>query len=55
MRIAVLGAGEMGKTHLSAYAMDDRVEIVGVASRTGSSARALAKMHDIGSTTDPMK
>jgi predicted dehydrogenase len=55
MRIAVLGAGEMGKTHLAAYARDDRVEIAGVASRTGSSARALAKLYDIGSSTDPMR
>lgn len=45
----------MGRAHLSAYARDDRVEIVGVASRTSSSARALANEFDIESSTDPMK
>jgi UDP-N-acetylglucosamine 3-dehydrogenase len=55
MRIAVLGAGEMGKAHLSAYSRDDRVEIVGVASRTRSSARALANLFEIEGSTDPMR
>lgn len=45
----------MGRAHLSAYAKDDRVEIAGVASRTSSSARALANEFDIESSTDAMK
>jgi predicted dehydrogenase len=55
MKIAVLGAGEMGKAHLSAYSKDDRVEIAGVASRTRSTARALANMFEIEGSNDPMR
>jgi UDP-N-acetylglucosamine 3-dehydrogenase len=55
MKIAVLGAGEMGKAHLSAYASDERVEIAGVASRTSSTAKGVANMFEIDSSTDPMK
>ena len=46
MRIAILGAGEMGSAHASAYARfgtREGVEIAGVVSRKETKARALAK------------
>jgi predicted dehydrogenase len=43
LKLIVVGAGKMGKAHATAFAGIPNVEIVGIASRGGSSAKALAK------------
>ena len=57
MRIAVLGAGEMGTAHALAYAgfrKKEGVQIAGIVSRTGGRARELAKRVKAPALTDPM-
>jgi len=58
LRLAVLGAGEMGTTHANAYALIGRkepVEIAGIVSRTATKARRLAKQVHAPWFTDPQK
>ncbi len=46
MRIGIIGAGNMGRTHASYYAQMDNVEIAGVVGKTGENARRLsASLH----------
>src|SRR3990170_6765718 len=57
MRIAGLGAGEMGTAHALAYAgfrKKEGVQIAGIVSRTGGRARELAKRVKAPALTDPM-
>src|SRR3990172_4163188 len=57
MRIAVVGAGEMGTAHALAYAgfrKKEGVQIAGIVSRTGGRARELAKRVKAPALTDPM-
>ncbi len=57
MRIAVLGAGEMGTAHALAYAgfrKKEDVEIAGIMSRTPRRARELARRVKAPAFTDPM-
>jgi UDP-N-acetylglucosamine 3-dehydrogenase len=58
MRLAILGAGEMGTTHASAYARfrrTEHVELAGIVSRSASKARGLAKRVQAPWFTDPSK
>lgn len=42
MKLGIIGAGNMGRTHASYYSKMDDVEIAGVVSRTGKGAKKLA-------------
>jgi len=58
MRLAILGAGEMGATHAGAYARfgkKEHAEIAAIVSRSGTKARALAKRVNAPWFTDPQK
>src|SRR2546426_3212480 len=58
MRLAIVGAGEMGATHAGAYARfgkKEHVEIAAIVSRSATRARALAKRVNAPWSTDPPK
>ena len=58
MRLAILGAGEMGATHAGAYARfgkKEHVEIAAIVSRSATRARALAKRVNAPWFTNPQK
>jgi len=58
MRLAILGAGEMGATHAGAYARfgkKEHVEIAAIVSRSATKARALAERVNAPWFTDPQK
>jgi predicted dehydrogenase len=47
VRLLMIGAGKMGEAHAAAFKRLNEVEIVGVVSRSGDSARRLAASYDI--------
>lgn len=61
MKIAILGAGSMGKTHAVAFAKQPNIEIIGISSRSLEKARDLAALvgaktattDDLALATDP--
>src|SRR3989442_13560310 len=56
MRLAIVGAGEMGATHAGAYARfgkKEHVEIAAIVSRSATRARALAKRVNAPWFTNP--
>src|SRR2546422_10390949 len=58
MRLAILGAGEMGATHTGAYARfgkKEHVQIAAIVSRSATRARALAKRVNAPWFTNPQK
>jgi len=58
VRLAILGAGEMGATHAGAYARFGRrehVEVAAIMSRSATRARGLAKRFKASWFTDPHK
>jgi len=58
MRLAIVGAGEMGATHAGAYARfgkKEHVEIAAIVSRSATRARALAKRVNAPWFTNPQK
>src|SRR5438445_10982054 len=58
MRLAILGAGEMGATHAGAYARfgkKEHVEIAAIVRRSATRARALAKRVNAPWFTNPQK
>src|SRR2546428_6448294 len=58
MRLAILGAGEMGATHAGGYARfgkKEHVEIAAIVSRSATRARALAKRVNAPWFTNPQK
>jgi predicted dehydrogenase len=54
VRVGILGAGFMGGTHARAFAKLDDVQIVGISSRSGDKAAALAKEFGAEPFTDAM-
>ncbi len=52
MRIGVIGAGGQGRVHAAAYARNPGVELVSVAGRNPTRARALADEHGTTAATD---
>lgn len=42
-RIGIIGAGAMARAHLAAMALDERVELTALSSRTASTAGVLAE------------
>lgn len=52
MRVAIVGAGAMGREHAKAFAAVPGVELVGIASRTRARAEALAKEMGIRAVYD---
>jgi myo-inositol 2-dehydrogenase/D-chiro-inositol 1-dehydrogenase len=54
MRIAVLGAGRIGKIHAANVAASPRAKLVAVADPVEVAARSLAQQHGCEATTDPV-
>jgi myo-inositol 2-dehydrogenase/D-chiro-inositol 1-dehydrogenase len=54
MRIAVLGAGRIGKIHAANVAANPRAQLVVVADRVEAAAQELAQQHGCEATTDPV-
>jgi myo-inositol 2-dehydrogenase / D-chiro-inositol 1-dehydrogenase len=54
MRIAVLGAGRIGKIHAANVAANPRAKLVVVADPVEEAARSLAHQHGCEATTDPV-
>ncbi len=47
LRLLVIGAGKMGTAHVEAFARVPELDVVAVASRSGSSAEKLARAHGV--------